>query len=163
MTTGHRVAKRTLITTAAMALLSASAAQAEYRVSAFKNAPAFEALMEGDYQAASLDASSLRYQSTGFAVDANRCVSLLMVESLSDALKSCNRALRQLPDQSSLSLEARRANESAVLSNRGVVLAMQGDLVAAEEDFARALILDDSNANAATNLNQVRSLKLSVR
>ncbi|MGE0621992.1 MAG: tetratricopeptide repeat protein [Pseudomonadales bacterium] len=154
--------KRTLFAAAAVVLCSAAGAQAEYRVSAFKSAPGYEALMEGDYQSASEEAG-LRFQSTGFATDANRCVGLLMVESLPEALKSCNRALRQLPDLSPLTFEARRANESVVLSNRGVVLAMQGNLTAAEEDFARALKLDDDNANAQTNLNHLRALKVSAR
>ena len=162
MTTGNRFAKRTLYCAVAAALLSSAGAQAEYRVSAFRSAPGYEALMDGDYQAASQD-MSVRFQSSGFSVDANLCVSQLMVESLSEALKSCNRALRQLPDRSPLNIEARRANESVVLSNRGVVLAMQGNLVAAEEDFTRALKLDDDNANAESNLAHLRSLRLSMR
>lgn len=161
MVTGHGTMKRTLAV-AAVALLSAAGAHAEYRVSAFRSAPGYEALMSGDYQAASDDVGE-RFQSTGFARDANRCVSLLMVESLPDALKSCNRALRQLPERSPISFEARRANESVVLSNRGVVLAMQGDLTAAEEDFTRALKLDDENANAQTNLDHLRAMKVSLR
>jgi len=162
MTTGHGMVKRTLIAATAVTLFSAAAAQAEYRVAAFKTAPGYDALMEGDYLAAT-EGAGVRFQSSGFGTDANRCVSLLMVESLPEALKSCNRALRQLPDLSPLSYESRRANESVVLSNRGVVLAMQGDLTAAEEDFARALKLDDDNVNAQTNLDHVRSLKVSMR
>jgi len=162
MTTGQGMVKRTLVAAAVVTLFSAAGAQAEYRVTAFKAAPGYEALMEGDYQAAS-EGAGMRFQSTGFGTDANRCVSLLMVESLPEALKSCNKALRQLPDLSPLSYDARRANESVVLSNRGVVLAMQGDLAAAEEDFARALKLDDENANAQTNLDHVRALKVSMR
>jgi len=162
MATRNHIAKRVLFATAAAALLSASGAQAEYRVTAFKNAPGYEALMDGDYQAASLDVSG-RFQSSAFATAANRCVSQLMVDSLSEALDSCNKALRQLPDQSPLHTEARRSNESVVLSNRGVVLAMQGNLVEAEEDFTRALKLDDENGNAEANLNHLRSLRMSMR
>lgn len=154
--------KRIFITAASVAMLSAAGAQAEYRVSAFKTAPGFDALMEGDYQAASVDVA-MAPRSTGFAVDANRCVTELMVESLPEALKSCNRALRQLPERSPLYIASRRENESVVLSNRGVVLALQGDLIAAEEDFARALKLDDGNSNAHANLVHLRSLRMSMR
>ena len=139
MATRLRLRKGTFFATALATVLCAGAAHAEYRVTAFKHAPGFEALMDGDYAAANQEAA-VRLQSTGFAVDANRCVSQLMVESLDQALKSCNRALRQVPDRSPLSLEASRANESVVLSNRGVVLAMQGNLVAAEEDPVHAVI-----------------------
>lgn len=162
MVTGHGMVKRTLLTAVAGALFAAAGAQAEYRVSAFRTAPGFDALMEGDYQAASQDVA-LGARSTGFAVDANRCVTELMVESLPEALKSCNRALRQLPDRSPLSIESRRENESVVLSNRGVVLALQGNLVEAEEDFTRALKLDDQNSNAQANLKHLRSLGMSMR
>ena len=152
----------TFLTAAAVALLSATGAQAEYRVAAFLNAPGFDAIMEGDYDSAARN-GAMRAPVTAFGVNTNLCVSQLMSESLTEALESCNKALRQLPERSPLSMEARRANESVVLSNRGVVLAMQGNLLAAEEDFVRALKLDDENANAEANLSQIRSLKMSLR
>jgi len=94
-----------------------------------------------------------------FAMTSNRCVAEVQLGDLDAALSSCNNALGQhrsyqtffyLPDN-------RREEKASLLSNRGVVLALQGHMTEAEADFVRALKLDPKHANAAENLEYVRA------
>lgn len=140
---------------------------AEYRVSAYADSPGYEQIINADYAAASQAIPSYSPGAPAFALSTNRCVSEILSEALDDALASCNRALRKMPKQliplGAQSMKDRNATRSDLLSNRGVVLALKGEFVEAEADFALAVKLDEGNANASKNLAFLQTMKISQR
>ncbi len=155
---------RTLV--ASLLLGAAAFGHAQYRVAAYEDTPGFDAIVERDSAAAK---RAIPYTSTvvpTYALDANRCVSQVLDQSLDDALLSCNRALGRASasgTHGAFSVRDRKATRSMLLSNRGVVLALRGELVAAEEDFRRAVKLDRDNDNAVRNLAYVEGVQLGQR
>jgi Flp pilus assembly protein TadD len=154
-----------LVTAGALSL-TAGSASAEYRVAAFADAPGYREIQQADYKGAA--AVALMYESgADYAVHANRCVGLLKSNDLNAALTSCNRALRGVSANSWQPLLSRlddvRSKRAVLYSNRGVVLAMQGRVTDARDDFERALALDEENANARSNLSVLNAREVSMR
>jgi tetratricopeptide (TPR) repeat protein len=146
--------------------MSAGAARAEYRVAAFKNAPGYQQIIKEDYTGAT-GATMVHDYAGDYGAYANRCVSQLLSDELNSALSSCNRALRAAPSngwQPFVSrLAGQRSNRAALYSNRGVVLALQGRLLEARDDFEKALSLDADNTNALSNLKNLAASDVSMR
>jgi|GEM_PF-6452411 len=140
------------------------AAAADYRVSAYKATPGFVQIMNEQYSKAVEIASTRTQVAPQYALAANRCVSELMSSDLDAALESCNEAISHLSAYSSpiFNRTDRDASASELLSNRGVVLAILGDLGAAESDFTAAVKLDAANVNAEQNLTYLRSKQVAV-
>jgi tetratricopeptide (TPR) repeat protein len=134
-------------------------ASADYRVSAYKGTPGYNQIMTEQYTQAAAVAASRTAYAPQYALAANLCVSELKRDALTAALKSCTRALNSVSSYRSATFtpQDRRKGTSEMLSNRGVVLALQGSVEAAENDFTRALDLDPDNANAIQNLKYLRS------
>jgi tetratricopeptide (TPR) repeat protein len=154
-----------------IALSSAFAAggtQAEYHVIAFRDAPGFTALMEEDAATATALIPEHSSLVPKFALSSNRCVAEILADELDAALMSCNKAMRDVSRAAANagsvagSMAQRRANLSSVLSNRGVVYALQGKPAEAARDFEQAVRLDDANAIAQRNLDQAQSLQVEL-
>lgn len=142
-------------------------ASADYRVSAFQGAPGFTQIMEAQYEEAIEVLSSTAQRAERapkYVLVANLCVSEMMIQTPEAALESCNAALDSLSAYSSaiFSRQDRKQSASVLLSNRGVVLALKGDLGGAESDFARAVDYDSRNVNAKKNLAHLRSKQLAA-
>jgi len=134
-------------------------ANADYRLSAYKATPGFSQIMSEDYSKAATIASTRAPLGPKYAVVTNLCVSEVMVDALDSALQTCNKAIDLVSTYSSVTFSKRDRKESMseMLSNRGVILALQGNLTEAEGDFTRAVELDSDNANATANLAYLRS------
>ncbi len=146
-------------------LLFSTSATADYKVSAYKDAPGYRQIMAADYAAASQATVRTGSVTSKFAVTSNRCVAEVQLGDLDAALSSCNGALGEYKAYRTFSYLPgnRREEKASLLSNRGVVLALQGQMTAAEADFIQALKFNPEHANAAENLEYVRSKQVGIR
>lgn len=132
------------------ALISASAA-AEYRLTAIAEATAYAALLSGDVARASEQFELASSSDMDFAALNNLCVKEVLARELDSALASCEAALDKLDLGAGLAIRGERAARAAILSNRAVAAALQGDVETALVDVERALALNGADRNARIN------------
>lgn len=142
----------------------AGTAQAGYRMTAFGNVPGFEEIMAENYDRASALLQAGRFEASRYARLANLCVSQLLSYETEEAMRACERALTAAPAELRSALAPSPLRRAGVMthlySNRGVVKAVNGDLLGARADFERALALDAGNANARLNLEYTSGREL---
>jgi len=141
------------------AMLFSVSATADYKISAYENTPGFKQIMAADYAAATQATIRVGLATSRFAVTSNRCVAHMQLGNLDAALSSCNSALGEYNAYQTFSYLPgnQRRDKASLLSNRGVVLALKGQMAEAEADFIQALGLNPEHENAAENLEYVRS------
>jgi hypothetical protein len=159
-----------ILATAASLALAVPVAQAETETGAFEmvvytGSTQGKHLIEGDWEAAMAageTASKIR-----FAALNDRCVSLTVARDLDRAEVVCNdavRAARRSAASHAAGSTARgivtdsRTNRAMAFTNRGVLLALQGEGEAARADFEAAMGLNASIEAAAANLEVLSAL-----
>lgn len=135
------------------ALISASAS-AEYRLTAIAEATAYSALLSGNVARAS-EQFELAGSDMDFAALNNLCVKEVLAGELASALATCEAALDELDRGAGLALRSERAARAAILSNRGVAAALQGDVATALVDVERALAFNGADRNARINRSEI--------
>ncbi len=146
-------------------LTFATQAIADYKVTAYEATPGYKALMAADYSAAAKASPTPGTSVNRFAVTSNRCVAEVQLGDLEAALSTCNSALGEFSAYRSFSYlpGSRREEKASLLSNRGVVLALKGQIAEAEEDFVQALKYQPEHANALANLELLRARMIGQR
>ena len=146
-------------------LTFAAHATADYKVTAYKATPGYKALMASDYAAAAKASPIPGTSVNKFAITSNRCVAEVQLGDLDAALSNCNSALGEFSAYQSFSFLPgnRRQEKASLLSNRGVVLALQGQIAEAEDDFVQALKYQPEHANAQANLELLRTRMVGQR
>jgi tetratricopeptide (TPR) repeat protein len=146
-------------------LTLATDATADYKVTAYQATPGYKALMAADYETAARAAPVPGSSVNRFAITSNRCVAEVQLGNLDAALRTCNSALGEYSAYQSFSYLPgnRRQEKASLLSNRGVVLALQGQIAEAEDDFVQALKYAPEHANAQANLELLRARMVGQR
>ncbi len=150
---------------AVLAAFAGGTSAAEHDASAYRMAVLVdgaygEDLVAGDYEQAieELDADSGR-----FAAVNNLCVAYIMASDAGNARVACERAVakseKRLRHSDSWLRQAYKRDAAIALSNRGVVLALSGDLAGAQEDFERALKFRSRLEEPEANLTRLRLVR----
>ena len=146
--------------------LSSAAEQdaSKYRMAVFLDSAYGEALVAGEFEQAieQLDADGGKYGAVN-----NLCVAYIMASDADNARVACEHAVekteKRLRHADSWLRQAYKRDAAIALTNRGVVLAVSGDLAGAQEDFERALRFRSRLEEPEANLIRVRSALAAVK
>ncbi|MEL7449735.1 MAG: hypothetical protein AAFN78_11030 [Pseudomonadota bacterium] len=152
-----------LVAFAALITIATVASAAEhdaskYRMAVFVDSAYGDALVAGDFEQAieRLDADGGRFGAVN-----NLCVAYVMASDADNARAACDHAVKKsekrLRHADSWIRQAYKRDAAIALTNRGVVLAVSGDLAGAQADFQRALDLRARLEEPEVNLVRVRS------
>jgi len=141
----------------AIALLSANASFADYRVTAFGDTKAFAALLEGDVVAAQRYFSSNRPGSLDFAEANNLCVTEILAKDYASAVAACEIALDKLKFYPYINAMSAKSAKASIYSNLAVATAMLGNLDAASRYLEVSLSFNSKDENALINYDLISS------
>lgn len=143
-------------------LVTSAAANAEYRLSAFEKARAFEALSIQDAAAAAKTFRRLDRLPMDYADANNLCVLKLMQKDSVAAEAICKKAYKMIG-----AVSMRRGNQqrtrAVVLTNLAVAQALNGKEADAQATLTKAARCDADNPNVAFNLQAFARNQLAAR
>ena len=146
-----------------LAMLASGTALADhgpdaYRMAVFVDSAYGDELVAGEFQ---LAIEQLGADGGRFAAVNNLCVAYIMASDADRARTACEYAVKKsakrLRHADSWTRHAYKRDAAIALTNRGVVLAVSGDLAGAEKDFERALGLRSRLEEPEVNLARLRS------
>ena len=135
-------------------------------LSVFANAPGVESLLSGDYDHAVTMARKWQRLQAPLASLMTICVARLKTRELDAAQQACREAAqiasRSQGSQVGKSLKQKRAVQAMLESNIGVLRILEGDTIAGQANFRRALELDPNNQSAQHNLKVSQDSSVSL-
>lgn len=140
------------------AMLAASTAAADYRVTAFGDAVAYKALIAKDVASAKSAFYTTDLSKLDFIAANNLCVTQILAEELSAAIESCSLALEKAERDLGLTVSAEKSAKASIYSNLAVAKAMSGDLSGASVELEKALLLNSRDRNAASNYSLISGI-----
>lgn len=138
-------------------MLAAGTASADYRITAFGDAIAYEALIEKDVASAKSAFYTTDLSKLDFVAANNLCVTQILSKELVAAIESCSLALEKADGALDLSATSEKSAKASIYSNLAVAKAMSGDLTGANVDLEKALLLNSRDVNAVSNYSLISS------
>lgn len=134
-----------------------------YQMTAITDRAYGQHIIEGDYATV---IERLAGRSRRFEATTNLCVAYTLSGQLEQAGRACAEALaiseRNAKDAHGMYSGADRRDLAVALSNRGVVLAISGDVIGAVENFSRAVEMQEGLEPATNNLSRSMATATSI-
>ena len=138
-------------------MLVAGTASADYRVTAFGDAVAYDALIAKDVASAKSAFYTADLTKLDFVAANNLCVTQILSKELEAAIESCSLALEKADGALEISATTEKSAKASIYSNLAVAKAMSGDLTGASVELEKALLLNSRDRNAVSNYNLISS------
>jgi hypothetical protein len=138
-------------------LFISATASADYRVTAFGDAVAYQALIAKDVASAKSAFYTADMSKLDFIAANNLCVTQILAKELDAAIESCSLALSKAEADYELSTMSAKSAKASIYSNMAVAKAMSGDMLGASGDLEKALLLNSRDRNAVSNYNLISS------
>ena len=132
-----------------------SIAAAEYRVTAFGDSTGFDALLQGDEEAAKAQMSVANLAELNFAEANNLCVAEILGKDFESAMSACLVSLDKIKFASDVSPMSAKSAKASIYSNLAVAKALAGDLKGASTALEVALVYKSTDSNALNNFDLV--------
>lgn len=132
-------------------VLFSTTASADYRLTAFSDTLAFEALLVEDGRSAGKIFELVGSYDLDYFEANNLCVTEILLEDYAAAISACSAALEKSVLSRELSSENKNRALASIHSNLGVAKALNGDSSGANGEFEMALTLNALDRNASTN------------
>ncbi len=149
------------LTTAGTLLLSHNVS-ADYRVTAFGEATAYNALMSADAETAKSIFARKSVAKLDFTALNNLCVTQILSSEYTAAIATCKSALEDVETDLTIPSATEKAAKADILSNMAVAKVMSGDLAGAVTDIELAASLDGYDRNVSSNYELISAKRLPV-